>query len=287
MSRGRGHVGRAPQGDDGLERCRLLRRHPRQDGGRNDAGDPQRRARESDFPFLDHQLTCCRQYFELHRGTATSHGSIKFGNRKSEILLREIEFAATLASVGAALGTAGKGGKGHDYLYPKDQLDRLWEGVLTNQFHDILPGSSIGMVYVDAEAVSCSFSRGVELTLQVYADVREKGSALLEQALRVLVPHSVPVYSAIDRSVDTEDQRIIAINTTPFPRRELALVPVAMAKLLDEEIVQVSHDGQAYVMIENVEGGVVARATTTKEFVASGRGSARGTYSRHPVFWLD
>lgn len=143
------------------------------------------------------------------------------------------------------------------------------------------------MVYVDAEAVSCSFSRGVELTLQVYADVREKGSALLEQALRVLVPHSVPVYSAIDRSVDTEDQRIIAINTTPFPRRELALVPVAMAKLLDEEIVQVSHDGQAYVMIENVEGGVVARATTTKEFVASGRGSARGTYSRHPVFWLD
>lgn len=84
-------------------------------------------------------------YLELHRGTATSHGSIKRGNRKSEILLREIEYAATLASVWGP--TKSK------YEFPKDQLDPLWQGVLLNQFHDVLPGSAIGMVYEEAEKV--------------------------------------------------------------------------------------------------------------------------------------
>lgn len=45
------------------------------------------------------------------------------GNRKSEILLREIEYAATLASISV---------KG--YQYPKDQLDSLWEGGELRQF---------------------------------------------------------------------------------------------------------------------------------------------------------
>lgn len=105
-------------------------------------------------------------YLELHRGTATSHGSIKRGNRKSENLLREIERVATLASLQGA-------------EYPHDVLMELWEGgeallsfffffffrfdcrtddlllrqVNLNQFHDVLPGSAIGMVYVDAEKV--------------------------------------------------------------------------------------------------------------------------------------
>lgn len=31
--------------------------------------------------------------------------------------------------------------------YPADETDRLWKGILINQFHDILPGSSIHEVY--------------------------------------------------------------------------------------------------------------------------------------------
>lgn len=88
-------------------------------------------------------------YLELHRGTATSHGSIKRGNRKSEILLREIEYTATLASISS---------QSKSYMYPKDQLDQLWKGVLLNQFHDVLPGSAIGMVYEDAEKVDSTVS---------------------------------------------------------------------------------------------------------------------------------
>ncbi|RDI67598.1 alpha-mannosidase [Nocardia pseudobrasiliensis] len=78
-------------------------------------------------------------YLELHRGTYTSQARTKQGNRRSEHLLREAELWAATAAV--RLGEE----------YPYDQLDRIWKTVLLNQFHDILPGSSIAWVYRDAE----------------------------------------------------------------------------------------------------------------------------------------
>ena len=57
-------------------------------------------------------------------------------------MLRDIEYFATLASI-----------HGKDYKYPKKDLDDIWENVLLCQFHDVLPGSSIEMVYDDARAV--------------------------------------------------------------------------------------------------------------------------------------
>lgn len=85
-------------------------------------------------------------YLELHRGTATSHGSIKRHNRKTEVLLHDLELVATLASLYTS-----KGKRAQAYLYPKDEIDSLWEDMLLCQFHDVLPGSAIGMVYDDAE----------------------------------------------------------------------------------------------------------------------------------------
>lgn len=81
-------------------------------------------------------------------GTATSHGSIKRHNRLTEVLLHDLEFVATLAST-----FGGKTAKGKAYVYPKDELDSLWERALLCQFHDVLPGSAIGMVYEDVEQV--------------------------------------------------------------------------------------------------------------------------------------
>jgi alpha-mannosidase len=74
-------------------------------------------------------------YFENHRGTLTSQLRTKFGNRRCERLLRELELWT------ATLGTGAP-----------DGLDELWQEVLTLQFHDILPGSSIAWVHADAEA---------------------------------------------------------------------------------------------------------------------------------------
>jgi alpha-mannosidase len=77
-------------------------------------------------------------YFEYHRGTYTSVSEVKQNNRYSEQLLRDVEL---LAAVADRLGRA---------EYPQADIERLWKLVLLHQFHDILPGSSIGEVYQDA-----------------------------------------------------------------------------------------------------------------------------------------
>jgi len=74
-------------------------------------------------------------YFELHRGTYTSQARTKRLNRRAEQALREAEIWSV------AVGTG----------YPADVFDSTWKRLLINQFHDILPGSSIDWVYEDAE----------------------------------------------------------------------------------------------------------------------------------------
>jgi len=79
-------------------------------------------------------------YFQAHRGTYTSQARTKRGNRKSELALREAEIWGAAASTLAA------------YAYPLARIDEAWKKVLLNQFHDIIPGSSIHRVYEEAEA---------------------------------------------------------------------------------------------------------------------------------------
>ena len=74
-------------------------------------------------------------YFETHRGTLTSQLRTKVGNRRCERLLREAELWMAYAGDG-----------------DPHELDELWQEVLTQQFHDIIPGSSIAWVHADAEA---------------------------------------------------------------------------------------------------------------------------------------
>lgn len=76
-------------------------------------------------------------YLELHRGTYTTQGLMKKNNRKLELKLHDVEFLAALTD-----------------SYPKEKLDRIWKDTLLNQFHDILPGSSITWVYDDANELS-------------------------------------------------------------------------------------------------------------------------------------
>lgn len=84
-------------------------------------------------------------YLELHRGTYTSQGRVKRANRRSEFLLHDAEFLATCAYL---LDPR----HGNAYVYPHEALCKAWELVCLNQFHDILPGSSIGEVYQQALA---------------------------------------------------------------------------------------------------------------------------------------
>ena len=102
-------------------------------------------------------------YYEFHRGTYSSQSETKKNNRKSELLLRRTEIACSMA---AAL-------TGREY--PARAIGRLWKKVLTNQFHDILPGSSIHQVYEDCD--------------RIYAGIFAEADALFNDAVAALNDH--------------------------------------------------------------------------------------------------
>lgn len=109
-------------------------------------------------------------YFSAHRGTYTSQAMIKQNNRLSELAMREMEMWSCLAM-----------NKGMEYQLSR--ADALWKEVLLHQFHDILPGSSIARVYVEAEKAHKEIRRGA-------AEMKEKAFAVLtdlsnEQAVTV------------------------------------------------------------------------------------------------------
>ncbi|MBK8026733.1 MAG: alpha-mannosidase [Chloroflexi bacterium] len=78
-------------------------------------------------------------YLETHQGTLTSQNRIKRWNHDAEALIHDVEFLATFASL---IDPA--------YRYPYVDLNCAWQIICLNQFHDILPGSSIPEVYVEA-----------------------------------------------------------------------------------------------------------------------------------------
>jgi alpha-mannosidase len=84
-------------------------------------------------------------YLQTHRGTYTTQGRTKRGNRLCELALREAEIWGTLG-----LWQGGDGGPAAGTVKTlAESLRGGWETTLLHQFHDILPGSSIGEVYAD------------------------------------------------------------------------------------------------------------------------------------------
>lgn len=78
-------------------------------------------------------------YYEFHRGTYTSQARTKMHNRRTELGIRQAEILAAMA-----LDRAGA-------KYPYDKILEAYKIILRNQFHDIIPGSSIKAVYEDCE----------------------------------------------------------------------------------------------------------------------------------------
>lgn len=89
-------------------------------------------------------------YLEYHRGTYTSMARNKRFNRKSEFLLESAEKLSVLGQI--LMGTE----------YPAEALEQGWEVLLLNQFHDIIPGSSIREVYEDSLRQYRSLQIGAE-----------------------------------------------------------------------------------------------------------------------------
>jgi alpha-mannosidase len=101
-------------------------------------------------------------YLEYHRGTLTSIAKNKRNNRLAETTLQELELLAVLADAGADV---------------RQQISELWEPVLLNQFHDILPGTSIGAVFDDSDESYGAFqTRALALQQSLAARLADKGS---------------------------------------------------------------------------------------------------------------
>ena len=84
-------------------------------------------------------------YFEYHRGVYTTQARTKRLNRRAEQALHDAEFLSVF--------------RGDDH---RTELDRLWKLLLVNQFHDILPGSSIRLVHEESERDLAAVLEGAE-----------------------------------------------------------------------------------------------------------------------------
>lgn len=142
------------------------------------------KVKPSDLPVWDGEL-----YLEYHRGTYTSQGFIKKANRQAEILYHTAEWLGVLANSWT-----------DDFSYVREQLNEGWEQILLNQFHDILPGSSIRQVYEDAR--------------EDYKEILEIGEAFAEEAKSSLV-----------KQIKTEQRSIIVFNSLSWERDGIIEMP--------------------------------------------------------------
>lgn len=146
-------------------------------------------------------------YFEYHRGTLTSMGRNKRSNRKTELGLMDLELLSVLA--------------GDKLAYPSEELDSMWKKTLINQFHDILPGSSIHQVY--------------EVTKEEYAELKEEIERLSEERARALAG---------------EGGRVMILNTTGKDRDDVVCLGNCEEDYLSDE------SGHIYPLQQTSEGAV-------------------------------
>lgn len=131
-------------------------------------------------------------YLELHRGVFTSQAQTKQGNRRSERLLHEAELWCATATIRAGVE------------YPQRELDEAWRTVLLQQFHDILPGTSIAWVHEEAEERYREVERALESLIgRALAALAGEGDAELEAQASPVAPAALaiaPASPAVRRS---------------------------------------------------------------------------------------
>jgi len=171
-------------------------------------------------------------YLEYHRGTYTTQARNKRANRKSEFLLHDTEFLAAYASLIT------------NYEYPITEFQNAWRTICLNQFHDIIPGSSIGPVYEESQAQ--------------YAELTSNVTQLRDAALQ-----------AISKELDGD---FLIINATPFAQLGTVFVP-------GDSHQHFERDGTA-MSIQPAESGVWADVGRLEPYSVITLSKMRG----HPVY---
>ena len=140
--------------------------------------------RVTDLPVWNDEL-----YLQLHRGCYTSQAWIKRKNRLCEILYHDAELFCAINYLRSG-------------CYPQNELNQGWELILLNQFHDILPGSSIPEVYEDSR--------------KEYEQIESIGHKSLTDALQSIC--------SINNS-DAVHNKIAVFNSLSWTRSDAVIIP--------------------------------------------------------------
>ncbi len=183
---------------------------------------------EAEYP--DAPVWSGEMYLELHRGTYTSQARTKQGNRRSEHLLREAELWSATAALRA----------GHPY--PAEELRELWQLVLLQQFHDILPGSSIAWVHSDAE--------------RNYAAIAERAETIIAAALAAVVG---------------DGAQPLAVNASPHAHDGVPALGIATPAARGRDVAA-GEDDDGYTVDNGVVRAVINRRGQITSLVDAGSG---------------
>lgn len=160
-------------------------------------------------------------YLEYHRGTYTSMARNKRDNRISEQLYESTEKVNSLAML---LGKE----------YPAENINKNWENILLNQFHDILPGTSIKKVY--------------DVTDEDYKRIIGSGKEMLADGINYIA-----------ENISLKNKSVVVFNTLGFDRDDIVEFEVPsdinMPAVLDgnEEIeCQLIDDGKAIFFAKGI-----------------------------------
>lgn len=190
-------------------------------------------------------------YYENHRGTYTSQGFIKKNNRRNEFRLSRIEMA----------GTFGKG-------YDKERLHQLWLLFLKNQFHDILPGTSIHEAMEDCRPdFKLLEEQGNEMLHSSLSDIASKVD-IKEDGVIVwnLLSHAVTSHvtiegtktvNAICRNFTKEGKEYTEFIATDVPPMGYKFYPYAKPveapnvkigdNIIENEVLKVTYDKDGFI----------------------------------------
>lgn len=148
-------------------------------------------------------------YLEYHRGTYTTQAKVKKFIRTGEIKLHDLELLAGLVSVASS-----------KYKYPSKEIKDLWEDLCLCQFHDVIPGSCIGMVYYDE-------------VYPMLTALLEKADKLIDEAITFLT----------DSSYEKNVGDLAFFNTLPWKR--------------SGELIHISNENkELYELLQNTEFSV-------------------------------
>lgn len=161
-------------------------------------------------------------YLELHRGTLTNQHTIKRNNRKSEYALRDLEIATVNDAVK------------NDKVADSSEIAPLYETLLLNQFHDILPGTCINKAHEESR----------EQTSTLIKEAKEKTAVLVKE---------------------NDDNTVTVINTLSFDRNDVLFLKLPEGIMIDERVNQqryVDLDGNSVLLV----GGVTIPAFSSVTF---------------------